>query len=40
VEKLGEHLKGKEKDKDIKTSIIRGFTELNEQVREGTGSRW
>jgi hypothetical protein len=34
VEKLGEHLKGKdkEKEKDIKHGIIRGFVELNEQV--------
>jgi hypothetical protein len=33
VEKLGEHLKGKESDKDIRQGITKGFVELNEMVR-------
>lgn len=32
VEKLGEHLKGKETEKEIRSGIVRGFVELNEQV--------
>ncbi len=33
VEKLGEHLRGKETEKDIRTGITRGFLELNDMVR-------
>jgi hypothetical protein len=33
VEKLGEHLRGKETEKDIRAGITRGFLELNDMVR-------
>jgi hypothetical protein len=38
VEKLGEHLKGKITESDIKQGITRGFVELNEQVRGAVAS--